>query len=148
MKYLNFPKDSVFVDFGSGKGRILLVAAKYGFKRVVGIEFSHDLCEEARKNLLLFRKKVGYDADINIIESDVVNYRIKDDENTFFLFSPFDEVITEAVIKNIRISFEKNPRKILLIYNNPVYRNIVEVHFMKLIDYVYGGSEFVVYTNN
>ena len=30
----------VFVDFGCGKGRALLVAAGFPFRRVVGIEFS------------------------------------------------------------------------------------------------------------
>jgi hypothetical protein len=30
--------DDVFLDFGSGKGRILLVAARYCFARIIGVE--------------------------------------------------------------------------------------------------------------
>ena len=32
-----------FVDFGSGKGRVLLVASHYPFREVVGVEFSPEL---------------------------------------------------------------------------------------------------------
>jgi SAM-dependent methyltransferase len=148
MSNLSFPTGSVFVDFGSGKGRVLLMATQYDFKRVVGVEFSHDFCEESRKNLLSFKKKNKCYVDVNIIELDVVDYEIKDDENVFFLFSPFDEVVTAEVIKNIKISIKNNPRKIWLIYNNPVHHSIVEENFMKLTDYVYAGTKFSVYTND
>jgi predicted RNA methylase len=148
MNTLTFPSNSVFVDLGSGKGRVILMATKYGFKRVVGVEFSHDLCEKARKNLLLFKKKSRLDVDVDIIKSDVVDYEIKDDENVFFLFSPFGEFVTAEVLKNISISLEKKPRRVWLIYNNPVHHKIVERRFVKLTDYVYGGTEFIVYTNS
>jgi len=45
----------VFVDFGAGKGRALLMAAQYPFKRVVGIEISEALCREARRNVARWR---------------------------------------------------------------------------------------------
>jgi len=31
--------ESVFIDIGSGKGRILIMAAECGFKRIIGVEF-------------------------------------------------------------------------------------------------------------
>ena len=34
--------DSVLVDFGSGKGRVLLVASEYGVKLARGIEFAEE----------------------------------------------------------------------------------------------------------
>jgi 16S rRNA G966 N2-methylase RsmD len=148
MSILTFPNNSVYVDLGSGKGRLLLVAPKYGFKRVVGVEFSHELCEIARKNLLIFRKKMACDVEVEIVESDVVNYEIKNDENIFFFFNPFDEVIMDKVIKNIRASLERSPRSIWLIYSHPVHRNTIESAFKKLTDYVYGSKEFAIYTND
>jgi hypothetical protein len=45
------PPQSVFVDFGCGKGRALMLAAEHGFRRVVGVEFAHDLCAVAARNL-------------------------------------------------------------------------------------------------
>jgi len=34
---------SSFIDFGCGKGRVLLVASQFGFKKVIGVEFDHEL---------------------------------------------------------------------------------------------------------
>jgi hypothetical protein len=33
-------EDSVFMDVGAGRGRMLLVASEYPFRRVIGIEFA------------------------------------------------------------------------------------------------------------
>jgi predicted RNA methylase len=40
-----------FVDFGSGKGRVLLVASHYPFREVVGVEFSPELQKIAEGNI-------------------------------------------------------------------------------------------------
>src|SRR5262245_48246632 len=32
---LELPRESGFVDFGAGKGRVLLIAAQYGFRNVI-----------------------------------------------------------------------------------------------------------------
>ncbi len=42
-------EEFAFVDFGSGKGRALLVAAEYPFERIVGIEFAEELHEIAQR---------------------------------------------------------------------------------------------------
>lgn len=47
LKSQDVPVNGVFVDFGSGKGRALMVAALYGFRRIVGVEFSPQLHEAA-----------------------------------------------------------------------------------------------------
>lgn len=50
----NLPTDVseyVFVDFGSGKGRTLLLAAEFNFKRIIGVEFARELHDTAVKNV-------------------------------------------------------------------------------------------------
>jgi len=47
---LDYPK-TVFIDFGSGKGRTLLLACKYPFHSIIGIEISPALCEIATDNI-------------------------------------------------------------------------------------------------
>jgi hypothetical protein len=39
------------VDFGSGRGRVMVVAAHYGFKKITGIEFAEALCVSAKHNI-------------------------------------------------------------------------------------------------
>lgn len=42
----------VFVDFGSGMGRVVLQAARYPFRKVIGVEISETLHSIARERLL------------------------------------------------------------------------------------------------
>jgi SAM-dependent methyltransferase len=44
-------EDFVFIDFGSGKGRALLMASELPFNRVMGIEFSPELHALAKRNI-------------------------------------------------------------------------------------------------
>lgn len=44
-----------FVDFGSGKGRAILMASRYPFKKIIGIEFAKELHEAALINLRSWR---------------------------------------------------------------------------------------------
>ena len=49
--------DFTFVDFGSGKGRALLMASEFPFPRVTGIEFSPELHAIAQKNIREYRRR-------------------------------------------------------------------------------------------
>ena len=51
---LNY-EDFVFIDLGSGKGRALLVALQFPFRRIVGVEFSPQLHEIAKRNIAAWR---------------------------------------------------------------------------------------------
>src|SRR5271166_6630819 len=44
-------REFVFVDIGSGKGRVLLMAADYPFQRVIGVELLPELHRVAQANL-------------------------------------------------------------------------------------------------
>lgn len=123
---LQLPKDGIFVDMGCGKGRVLFIAAQFGFKRVVGIEFCAQLCRQAQENAELFFKKFRESAPIEVIESDASLYEFKGDENIFFLYNPFDSVVLAHVLENISKSVLQAPRDIWLIYNNPVHHEVVQ----------------------
>src|SRR5687767_6982120 len=52
LSYLqNIGANKKIIDYGCGKGRVLAVAAFYGFNKITGLEFSEELCNEARKNI-------------------------------------------------------------------------------------------------
>ena len=46
-------EDFTFVDFGSGKGRALLLASEFPFTRILGLEFSPELHRSAEGNRAL-----------------------------------------------------------------------------------------------
>lgn len=109
--------DDVLIDFGSGKGRVLLISALYPFKKVVGVEFSEKLCEIAEKNVAEFRlKNKVCPIDIHCI--DAGQYEIKKEETIFFFFNPFETEIRQRVIENIKASYTKHPRKMKIVYIN------------------------------
>ena len=143
------PKDIVFVDLGSGKGRALLLAAEFDFKRIVGIEFSPELCDIARKNVSIYQKKTGNTVPIEIIADDVMNYKFINNENFVYMANPFNsDILMNQVLNNIRDSYFNNPRDIILVYYNPVLRDIIEKHenFRKREEYFLGGSTYVIYS--
>jgi SAM-dependent methyltransferase len=147
---LQLPRDSVFVDFGAGKGRALLLASRYPFKRVIGLEFCRALCAQARENVRLFQQRTGSKSCIEIVEGDAADYELREDENVFYLYNPFDSVVLDRVLQNIRRSVEMNARPIWLIYNTPAHGATVESTplFTRRQKFVFGGTEFCVYTND
>jgi len=143
------PADSVFVDFGCGKGRVLLIASEFGFREVRGVEFAHELCEIAKKNYDVYKAKTGFSKECRIIECDATNYAINTDENVFFMFDPFDETILIKVLSNIAASLQTQRRKILIIYHRPKYDHIIEQgdDFTRLREFRFYGLQFGVYSN-
>lgn len=146
-KKLNLPKNQIFVDIGSGKGRVLLIAADYGFAKVKGIEFSKKLCLKAKNNISTYCKKKKIATDIEIINIDAKDYQFENDESIFFLFNPFDDVILSKVLKNISASQKKHNRPIWMIYANAVHKNLIENTMNIINSYSYNILEFdfVVY---
>jgi SAM-dependent methyltransferase len=149
LQTLKLPRNGVFVDLGSGKGRVLMLAAGYGFQRVIGVEFSHELNVIARNNVAAFRKKHPPEIDIEIVEGDVVDYEIQPDQTVFFMFNPFYMEVLEMVLGNIARSVARHPRKVWLIYQYPECQPTIENYgvFKQTARHEWGGCEFVIYEN-
>ncbi len=111
------------LDIGSGKGRALCVAAYLGTRKVTGIDFSGLLCKSATANLARTKQKFP-DLTYKIINNDAFYYEIPTDVDCIFLFNPFDAVIMSGVVENIAKSLHTAPRKISVIYANPMHKEI------------------------
>lgn len=111
------------IDFGCGKGRVLAVAAYYGYEKITGLDFAKELCDEARKNIAFVQQKFP-EKIFNVIYVNAVDYKIGNDTNVFFFFNPFDEVVMLAVVKNILQSLKSNPREAYVLYLNPLHKEI------------------------
>jgi SAM-dependent methyltransferase len=135
-----------FVDFGCGKGRVLLLAADYGFRQITGVEFAKELCDIARNNIDCYRRKTGIQTDIRIVEGDAMEYEIQDDENVFFMSNPFSAPLVEEVARNIMRSLTARGRQGFIIYNNPVWSEAIEQQgFSPLLNF--DARECIVYGN-
>lgn len=109
----------VFVDFGSGMGRVVYQAARYPIARVEGVELSADLSAIAHDNIARTRHKLRC-PDVRLTTSDVLDYEIPDDVTLAFFANPFKGPIFQSVVDRLVDSCERNPRRLRVIYLNPV----------------------------
>lgn len=110
----------VFVDFGSGKGRVVSVVARhYPFGRVVGVEIAPELTAVACENLLRTRRKLRC-PDVELVTADATEWPIPDDMTYAYLYNPFRGAVLRRVLSNIVHSLDRNPRPLTLIYANPM----------------------------
>ena len=144
---LEIPAGKVFLDLGCGKGKALLVASEFNFKEVRGVEISALLCEIAKRNCSIYCNEGKVQAIFSIIHSDMAKYRIKDDEDVFFLFNPFDDFILKHVLYNIVSSLQKQKRKIWIIYRNAIHRETIDqiLRPSSITELMFWGFDFVVF---
>lgn len=128
-----FPGEKSLVDVGSGKGRVLVVAAHFGFTQITGVDFAKELCKEAEKNIEKIKTKFP-DVSFRIIWKNILNYQLGPDDKVFFLFNPFNKEILEKFVDNIELSVKKHPRPVYFIYASPKHK---EVLVEKKFDIVY-----------
>ena len=121
------PRSFSFVDLGCGKGGTLLIAAEYGYKTVVGVEFDRELAEIARQNIAAFTSKKGLNRDIaQIFCEDAADYSLPGGSCVVFMFNPFGEKTMRAVVRNIETSVRRTPGQVYIAYLNPVERHVLD----------------------
>ena len=89
----NLPVDLrgfVFVDFGSGKGRALLLASEYNFKRIVGVEYAKDLNGIAQQNIRSYWNREQRCVDISSVHCDAAVFGIPEDPCVLYFYQPFE----------------------------------------------------------
>lgn len=113
------PED-VLVDFGSGMGRVVFqAAARYPFRRVVGVEISAQLHAVAQANIArnLHRLRCK---EVQLVNRDVLDYEIPHDVSVAYFGNPFTGDTFKAVIHRLLASVDHRPRRLRVIYFNPV----------------------------
>jgi SAM-dependent methyltransferase len=108
IKYSEF----VFIDFGSGKGRALMLASEYPFARVVGVEFSPQLVETARRNLERFQSDRQCCRAFELVCADAVDFELPDQPAVLYFYNPFGEPVLRRVLENVRSSATASARPI------------------------------------
>jgi SAM-dependent methyltransferase len=108
-------EDFVFVDFGSGKGRVLLGASEYPFKRVIGVEIDRKLHDIAVENIHRYRTATRKCHDVESVCRDATEYEFPPERAVLYFFNPFGREIADRVLKNLADSLNEHPREIVII---------------------------------
>ena len=112
-------RDDVFLDYGSGKGRVLLAAARRPFARVVGVEIAPELCEAARANLAADARHRRCGA-VEVVCADVTTWDVPDDVTVAFMYNPIAGDAFDAAVDRLLASIDRRPRRVRLVYNVPI----------------------------
>jgi len=120
MRCFNICPNDVFLDMGSGKGRTALLAGRYPFKKIIGVDISEKLNEIAECNVKTLKQKLVC-KDYEFVTSNALDYKIPSTVTYVYFFNPFSYQVLNKVLRNIEESIKENPRNVTLIYYNPKY---------------------------
>lgn len=144
MSKLSFePRELTFVDFGCGKGRVLLMASQFGFKRVIGIEHSPELSDIAKSNVAIYQRARGRPSDIRVNCENAADFRIPPGKTLLYFYNPFMGNVMGAVLANIQQALKETFREITIVYYNPVYGHLFDA--ADFLDCVKKGRQYSVY---
>ena len=114
-----------FIDIGSGKGRALLLAAAYPFRRVVGIELLPELQVVAEQNIRTPSGKERACGEVQALCGDATQFIFPAETLVVFLFNPLPEAGLKKVVSNLEASLRENPRPAYVIYASPVFEKVL-----------------------
>ena len=104
-----------FVDYGAGKGRVLLLASQHPFAAVGGIEFAEELHDNAAMNIAQFPRSRMKCRSVECALDDAVNIGTVDGDAVHYFFNPFAPEVFAEVLKGIVASYHAWPRRLYLI---------------------------------
>jgi SAM-dependent methyltransferase len=131
MRSLPITPNDVFLDLGCGKGRTLLLAGKFPFKKIVGLDISRELTRIANNNIISMKKKLKCQ-EYELITANALDYEVPLPVTHIYLFNPFPYLVLAQVLKNLKRSLKENPRDITFIYYNPKYSTEIERDFQPI----------------
>lgn len=112
----------VFVDLGSGKGKALLVAGRFPYGRVIGVELDAELTRSAQRNLAQAARKLRA-RTVACETANATNWPFPDNATTVYLFNPFFGDTFRQAITQVFNSYDRNPRTIHIVYQYPWEHN-------------------------
>lgn len=104
-----------FIDLGCGKGRALLVAARLGFRQVIGLEIGAELADIAKANLVKMHV-----TNALVIYGDAAEYVFPSGDLLIYLNNPFGAPVMSRVVHALEHRVEYGGAdEIYVAYNKP-----------------------------
>jgi hypothetical protein len=115
-----------FVDYGAGKGRVLLLASQYPFHAIGGIEFAEELHDDATMNIAQFPRSRMKCRNVECVLDDASQVGPPDSEAVHYFFNPFSREVFAEVLHNLVVSYRKKPRRLYLVLIDPVATDLID----------------------
>jgi SAM-dependent methyltransferase len=117
-----------FLDLGSGKGRALLVASRFPFRRILGVELSSELSAIAAANIASFSAPWQQCRHIETYTADATKIDYPTGPLVLYLYNPFLGPVLKRCLHNLSRSLANEPREVHLIYINPAPERFIRRH--------------------
>lgn len=118
-------RSATFVDFGSGKGRALLVASEFPFRGIVGVEFSSELHAIAEKNIRAYRGRSQRCFHLTSIQVRAEDFVLPGGDLVLYFFNPFEQDVMEAVLGNALRAWREGSRTLYVVFLRMRFRPLV-----------------------
>jgi hypothetical protein len=118
-------REFTFIDVGSGKGRVLLMAADYPFRRILGIELLSELHRVARENIDKYRSDSQQCFAIDCLLGDACQFTFPPEPTVLYLFNPLPESGLARMMINLEHSLREHPRLLFVLYHNPLLEQVL-----------------------
>jgi hypothetical protein len=140
-------QDFAFVDFGSGKGRVLMLASEFPFREIIGVEFSPELHAIAQQNIMHYRSATQKCRSVKCECMDFTQFPIPSGPMVAFMYNPSSEEIMLQLANSVAESFKQYPRELWVVYVTPTYSYIFESGKPLALRKIRASEKYNVYTN-
>jgi len=115
----------VFIDIGSGKGRALLMAADYPFRRIVGVELLPELHRIAQENIEKYKNTSQKCFAVESVCGDARDFVFPPEPMVIYLFNPLPETGLIKLLTKLEGSLDQNPRPVFVLYHSPLLEHVM-----------------------
>lgn len=120
------PSAFTFIDYGSGKGRMVLLAAAKPFHRAIGVEYAALLDEIARKNAANFMALGGASTTPEFWQGNASDFPPPDGNLFCYVYNAFGPEILAGCVDRLETAKRLMPdRTILIAYVNPQHAAVL-----------------------
>lgn len=114
-----------FVDIGSGKGKMLMMAADYPFTRIVGVEYSPGLSEIAQRNLQIYRSPTQRCTRLEAYLGDALRFPLPAGPLVCLVFNALDSSTMRGFMRHAEDDLAARQEPAFVLYCN--LRDIAEI---------------------
>jgi hypothetical protein len=139
-------REFIFIDIGSGKGRALLMAADYPFRRILGIELLPELHRVAKENIGKYKSQSQQCFAVDCLLGDASEFAFPAQPTVLYLFNPLPESGLAEMVSNLERSLRENPRPMFVLYHNPLLGHVLARNsFFRRIA---GTPQYAIFSQN
>ena len=106
---------TTFIDYGAGRGRVLLLASHHPFASIVGAEIAAELHDDCLMNIAQYPRSLMKCRNIDCQQVHAATLPIPEGPAVFYFFNPFDAGIVLNILNRIERSYKRRRRQMHLI---------------------------------